>query len=431
MFTQASATVAFSDPVAIAGVTSAIAVGVGATHACALRSDGKVLCWGSNFNHQLGRDAPRTSESHPAGEVAPLPAAVHLAVGGFFTCVIAADSSVRCWGTNFAFELAQEGNVTSNPVPTAVAGVSAYLLSAGEQHTCALEHDGRVVCWGDNTRSQSHPTAAAIAVAPMDVGLGGLVDVAAGFDTTCVLTADGLVACWGNGLPFAGVAGVSNAASIAASVSGTCALLADGTIKCWGTSSTTLSQPPVTNAIELGGQCALLVGGSTRCFSGTTAGAFRPDAAPSKARGLALGANHSCARRAIGEIVCWGENGSSQLGDGTVSDRPTPVTVLNSDNHPATGASIAAGGSHSCLRTPAGGVQCWGDNAFGQTGDPVRGGIRPDLFTVIDQGTTPLTNVVAVTNGTSHSCALLANGRAKCWGSNADGQLGDGTRTTP
>ena len=72
------------------------------------------------------------------------------------------------------------------------------------------------------------------------------------------------------------------------------------------------------------------------------------------------------------------------------------------------------------MRTSTGRVQCWGDNAFGQTGDPIDGGVR-DLFTVIDSGTAPSHNVIAVDERDAiHSCALLASGGAKCWGSNAD-----------
>ena len=57
--TLAPGPVSFSSPVTIAGVTSAIAVGVGVSHACALRADGKVLCWGGNLQLQLGRDLGR------------------------------------------------------------------------------------------------------------------------------------------------------------------------------------------------------------------------------------------------------------------------------------------------------------------------------------------------------------------------------------
>ena len=158
-------------------------------------------------------------------------------------------------------------------------------------------------------------------------------------------------------------------------------------------------QPPISSATEVSGRCVLSVGGATRCFSMNTPAPVdaRDDPQPTRARGLALGANHSCAERISGELACWGENGSGQLSDDSITDRPSPVTVLK-DHHAIFGTSLAAGALHGVHPYGERRAQCWGDNASGQTGDPILGGIR-ELITVNDQGTTPLSNVVAVTNG--------------------------------
>jgi alpha-tubulin suppressor-like RCC1 family protein len=439
--TLASADVPFSDPVQITGVSSAVAVSVGRLSACALRSDGKVLCWGDNFSLQLGRE-PRTLDTLPAAEVPNLSDVVQIAVGSFHVCAVTVRSSVLCWGGNSSSQLAQEG-VAMSATPVQVPGVSALSLSAAAFHTCALRNNGTVACWGGNDSGQAHPESFAVTLTePREVSVAGIVDISAGATHTCAVVADGTVTCWGRNIErqidrsvisareFRVVPGVTNVVSVAALTAATCALIADGTIRCWGANQGALVQPAVTGAVDIASACALIADGSTTCFGiASPSVTSRDDPYSTKARSIALGDNHSCARRLNGSLACWGENSLGQLGDGTATDRPTPVPVLD-NTQSVVGASVAAGAAHGCMRTASGGAQCWGDNAFGQLGDLKGGGVR-DTLTVIDHGFTPLANVVAVTNGTRHSCALLANGTAKCWGSNADGQLGDGTRTTP
>jgi alpha-tubulin suppressor-like RCC1 family protein len=436
-------TVPFGEPVPIAGVASAVSVGVGDSHACALRSDGKVVCWGFNHRLQLGRETAG-SDPLPPGEVANLSNVVYLAVGGLHSCAVTVESRVLCWGSNTADQLGP-GATTTTATATEVPDVSARTVTAGNAHSCALLTNGAVLCWGDNRAGQISPTANDLTfVTPLDMGLDNTAAISAGHEHTCALLASGAVACWGRNTSrqvtgstsstrSAAWVNVTNAGAIAAIGAGTCALIADGTVKCWGNGATVSTHPDVSGAVELDANCALTASGTTRCFfygSGNPAPTVsRADPQATRARSIGLGANHSCARRLNGNLACWGENSLGQLGDGTLVDRASPVAVRNSTS-PAIGASIAAGAAHGCMRTSNGRVQCWGDNALGQTGDPIDGGVR-DLFTVIDSGTTPLGNVVAVTNGTNHSCALLAGGQAKCWGSNADGQFGDGTRTNP
>jgi alpha-tubulin suppressor-like RCC1 family protein len=146
---------------------------------------------------------------------------------------------------------------------------------------------------------------------------------------------------------------------------------------------------------------------------------------------IAAGGNHTCALLANGTAECWGANAYGQLGNGTTVHSSTPVVVTGLAN----AVAITAGGNHSCAVLADGTARCWGANAFGQLGDGTATG--PQICNgSVPCSTTPvvvtgLANAVAITGGGNHSCALLADGTARCWGANAFGQLGNGTFTGP
>ncbi|MCB1395707.1 MAG: chromosome condensation regulator RCC1 [Rhodobacter sp.] len=136
---------------------------------------------------------------------------------------------------------------------------------------------------------------------------------------------------------------------------------------------------------------------------------------------LAAGGRHTCAVTESGALWCWGYNASGQLGVGTITQVFVPVQV------PGFGAGtrhVAAGGNHTCAVDAAGGAWCWGSNIYGQLGDGT-----------LDRRTSPTavpgfaSGVAQVAAGERHSCFVLTNGRVRCWGDNTFGQLGDGTTT--
>lgn len=144
-------------------------------------------------------------------------------------------------------------------------------------------------------------------------------------------------------------------------------------------------------------------------------------ASPDSVFRLAAGGWHTCALLKDGCVKCWGDNSDGQLGDGTRYQRSTVVDVAAL----AGVTAVAAGGLHTCALTSAGGVKCWGEGWDGQLGRGWCG--AASSASPVDVVGLP-DDVVAITAGFLHTCALTGSGRVKCWGQNLVGQLGDGTR---
>jgi len=392
-------------------------VAAGYEHACALVGNGTVRCWGRNNSGQLG-DGTTDDRLVPV-PVPGVTGATSVSAGYAHTCALVDNGAVRCWGYNGYGQLGN-GTTANSAAPVTVTGVSgATAVAAGSFHTCALIRDGTARCWGRNTEAQTGGFDLA-PVQPKAVTvreLSGAIAITAGSWHSCALISGGTARCWGDNLYLqlgegtdppalrraspVPVAGLTGATAIEASGSHTCALLGNGSVRCWGAGD--------------GGQ----LGTGTASTASPTPVAV---VGLTRATAIVAGLTHTCARIGNGSVRCWGYNDYGQLGNGTdpISATPVPVAGL------AGVQALAAGGTFTCAVLGDGTVRCWGTNTFGQLGD----GTTTSSFSPVQVTGLAATGVMTISAGRLHTCAVLRDGTARCWGVNSSGVLGDGTTST-
>src|SRR5437773_2413717 len=186
-----------SVPVAVRGLTTATRVVTGDSHTCALLGDGTVQCWGVGDSGQRGDGTFNNISTVPVAVVG-LSNAVAVAARGYHSCALLGDGTVQCWGRNAEGQLG-DGSSIGTRAPTRVIGITGALaVSGGFQHTCALLSDGTVQCWGRNAEGQLGDGTTTSSSTPVRVGgVTGAVAVSAGILHTCALLANGTVKCWG------------------------------------------------------------------------------------------------------------------------------------------------------------------------------------------------------------------------------------------
>ena len=407
-------------PVIVSGLSSVVLIATGRSHTCAILLGGGLKCWGSNSYGQLG-DGTTTDRSSPRDVLGGLSSGVASVSGGLtHTCATLASGALKCWGTNSYGQIGDSSVAgTLRTLPVDVVGLSSGVsrTALGAYSSCALTTAGGVKCWGKGDGGNVGDGTYTNRATPADViGLqSGVATIAHGSQHVCASLINGSVRCWGSNATGAlgnnttstasrpvNVVGLTGGiAAVAAGLDHSCALLAaSGGITCWG-----------SNASGQAGD-----GGGT--------GAYAPVDVAGLSSGVGVvsaGSGHACAVSTAGSVQCWGRNDSGQLGDGTKIDRwtPTPVVGLSSGI-----VALATGQQHTCALTSTGGVKCWGLNGLGALGD----GTTTERLTPVDTIGLSL-GVVAISAFGQHTCALLTGDAVKCWGYNGNGQLGDNTTT--
>lgn len=389
------------------------------TSGCAVRVDGKVVCWGANDDSELGVDPQAGDPScngvkckgptlHPS-----LSDVAHVALGERFGCAIKkTDQSVVCWGANGSGQLAAlPGTIphSATPVPI-VLPAKAKSLSLGTATACALTTTGEVYCWGNNVTGLAGKADATTASGSNNLAANDMVtspnklvfpaaDVTAMAISTgdyahgCAIRNNGSVWCWGGNYVFelgewdvsgAGCnlcettpidisvvepaqgkqpnKGFGGAIAIAVSNGASCAITsANDDVYCWGNANADRSQ----------------VQPSANDFNGCSPEALKQTGLPAKALvEIQMGNYPVLARDAQANVWAWGTNVYGDQGDGTsTAPRLTPTSIANLAG--MTQLSTAGGSSGGAALKKDGTVVTWGKNDHGQLGHMPASG--PDI----------------------------------------------------
>jgi len=405
--------------------------------------------------------SPATAAGGDRPEEGPAPAAVddgaeanltglrQVQAGYNLSCGLLVTGQVRCWGENDEGELGN-GNFTVHARAVPVRAVSGpgnltgvTQIAVGDDHACALLTSGQVRCWGDNENGElgngDAPTdrnrPVAVRNAADTANLGGVTAISAESDGVCARLSTAQVRCWGDDdygqLGDGGGEVGSDLPVTVQNIAGTGPLLG-------------------VRSIEMGydNNCAVLNNGQARCWGYNGDGQLGNDSTTDTVLPVAVravsgpgnltnvtqittGGYETCAVLTSRQVRCWGYNGDGALGNGDLvsQDRPVPVLARTGTGNLQNVAEVTGGYYHVCARLTTGQVLCWGTNENGEVGDgsTLPGPDRPRARLVkAPTGAVNLTGVVQIHSNQAHTCALLATGQARCWGMNDDRQLGNG-----
>jgi alpha-tubulin suppressor-like RCC1 family protein len=315
----------------------------GPSHACAIRTDGTVWCWGSNEEGQLGQGCSELFDK-PV-RVPNVTGAVDGGVGNAHTCVVRKDGTVWCWGTNESGELG--------------IGVSECDPDDGDDEDgpkCECEEKKKGSTKGDDDDEEDEEEERSGRDSDSDEDEERESEYERKFREEEEERRKEL-----EKHPYADhkpeakrslvrrqVSGLKGVVSIAAGATHSCAVKKDGTVWCWGENSECVLGNPETSAT-----C------STDPVKVEGLGKVKKVYA-----GLGVPGNFTCALTRDHEVYCWGDNSSGQLGDGSTESQSCPVKVANLDRP----VRLGAGADHVCAVDTKGCLLCWGSNKSGQLG---------------------------------------------------------------
>ena len=332
---------------------------------------------------------PVACGGQPVREVAPRPrsaaGAVELAASSSLVCARMRAGDVRCWG-----RLGDEISRLPQEMPAFAGAESVHPGVA----PCARLPKGAVQCFrADGSEYVSTKLKGAETVALRidheEDGSGALLT-----PQGCARFEGNAWRCWNEGelydaLPLAG------ARSVVLSPNLGCSLDARGSLRCWG------------RAIG----------------DGTTLERNVPKRVLDGVVHAAVGQQHACAVLRDGTVRCWGNNDRGELGDGTTLSRTEPVRVAAIDD----AIQVALGHRHSCALRKSGSVACWGADQAGQLGRGTNlDDASSDAFAATAGRVIDVTDARQVVAGKNFTCALVAGGDVRCWGSGREGGLGNG-----
>ena len=262
-------------------------VSAGVAHACGVRDNGEVTCWGSTIDSDLNYTGQAEA---PPGKFESV------SVGAYHTCGILEDWTIKCWGDNTYKQINYPSGLF-------------YSISAGAEHTCGLRIDRSVACWGSNRVGDKY-------IGQADPPPGTFETVDAGGFHTCGIRTGGVVECWGNNLDGSSTPPSGSFQAISAGVAHTCGVRINGVVACWGSNNDVYGNyvgqaeaPSGEYAVVSAGlyhTCGIRTDGTMQCWGDNSE---NQTASPSGTfQSVNAGWGHiSCAVRSDGAVGCWGD----------------------------------------------------------------------------------------------------------------------------
>ncbi len=468
--TTTSAQTAPVTPTGMASGVSAVSMNPYGEHVLAV-AGGAAYAWGSDVDGQVGNGTTATAVSTPYELSSITATVVGVAAGTYHSLALTSAGQVWAWGDN-TYGALGDGTTTAHTSPELLGGISGVTaLAAGDGWSMALKSDGTVWTWGDNTYGELGHATSTPDVPTEVAGLGTkTAAISAGLYHALVLGADGAVSAWGmnnygqvgapapypatQATPLTVVA--SGATAISAGYAHSIATMANGTVQDWGyngygqlaNNTTTLAhtptdtawlaannQGPATTAAGTWDSYGVRADGTVwgagannaaqlGSYSGSQSNVGVPIAGISAATAVTSGLFTAAAVTTGGGLQVWGAGTQGELGNGTTTSAQTaPVTPTGMASG-VSAVSMNPYGEH-VLAVAGGAAYAWGSDVDGQVGN---GTTATAVSTPYELSSITAT-VVGVAAGTYHSLALTSAGQVWAWGDNTYGALGDGTTT--
>ncbi|MBO9665787.1 MAG: hypothetical protein J7501_03130 [Bdellovibrio sp.] len=442
------------------------------TTLCVVDANNELRCVGLNSWGQMGVGYTSSNETTP------------IKVSGTYktvatqetnTCAMDLNDEIYCWG------FGQDGgngigNYTNTNTPgTKVSGGKTYKkIVSGRNHICAITSTDKLQCWGQaNISSVSAGTALGDGTTlkknvPTDIDASeSYLTASGGSGISCGITTNNRLKCWGevdegylgdnttlkNRLPTS-VDPMESYSAIAPGKSFNCGITTDGTLKCWGSDSDGLysvgdgsvlsrTSPIVIDSgkkyIKIyaneSNVCGIREDNLAYCWGDATNGRLGDNTSngkkvlPSKVSGnlsfstMGMGKTSSCAITLDSKLYCWGEGNLGQLGQvAAFSQIPAPTLV----DSPNTYKKVKVGSSHACALRSDDKLLCWGSNANGCVGNGASG-VQQNTPIVIEPVSGIPTTWIDVGAGENISCAISSANDLYCWGYGSVGAIGLGT----
>ena len=322
-------------------------------------TESKLFLWGDNGYGQLGNNASVIVNS-PIQTIALGTSWIYASCGGSHAGAIKNDGTLWMWGLNSSGQLGRNTSNVSSPVQTISFGSNWSVLSCGANSTAAIKSNGTLWMWGDNKYGGLGTEDTVNRSSPVEtIALGtNWQNVSCGFFHTAGIKSDGTLWLWGYN--FAGQLGDNtedpksspvqtitfgtNWQSVSCGGYFTAAVKTDGTLWSWGRNFDG----------QLGNNA------NSDCSSPVQTKTFATNWAS-----VSCGSNFTVAMKTDGTAWLWGKNYSGQLGDGTNSNKSSPVQTISAGK---IWTSVVAGYGTAYGLKKNGTIWAWGDNSKGNVG---------------------------------------------------------------